>query len=284
MSATPGRPKERDVDRALREGAPMSLVLHQRTGPVATLTLNRPHMANALVPELLEEVRAALIEIRNDREIRALVLAANGPAFSIGGDMRRFCAEMAGGAIRSYSARLVGLLNAVVLALVDLPQPVVAAVHGTVTGGSLGFLLGADLVVMADDAVLKAHYASAGFCPDGGWSALLPEFIGGRRAAAGLLLNRSLRASEALAWGLVNDLAPAAEVGTVAHSWAAKIAAHPAPTMGMAKRLLRHDRATLAARLEAERAGFLALIAGAEARQGVADFLARFQDYPSAPQ
>ncbi|HMM48022.1 MAG TPA: enoyl-CoA hydratase/isomerase family protein, partial [Miltoncostaeaceae bacterium] len=117
-------------------------------------------------------------------ETRAVVLAADGEGFPIGGDMRRFAAEMAGPALQTYAAELVGLLNQAVLALLRLPQPVVAAVHGHVTGGSLGLVLACDLAVMADDAVLKAHYATAGFTPDGGWTALLPRLVGTRRAAA----------------------------------------------------------------------------------------------------
>lgn len=259
-----------------------ALVRVAHAGPVATLTLARPAMQNALVPDLLLDLCVALEQIGRRSETRAVVLAAEGDAFSIGGDMRRFAAEMAGPALQTYAAELVGLLNQAVLALLRLPQPVVAAVHGHVTGGSLGLVLACDLAVMADDAVLKAHYATAGFTPDGGWTALLPRLVGTRRAAACLMLNRSLDARQSLDWGVVNELAPAGEVGAAALRAAERIAASPGATMRAAKRLLGPDTALagIEAALEAERQRFVAAIVEPAARAGVADFLRRFTGYP----
>lgn len=259
-----------------------ALVRVAHAGPVATLTLARPAMHNALVPDLLLDLCVALEQIGRRGETRAVVLAADGEAFSIGGDMRRFAAEMAGPALQTYAAELVGLLNQAVLALLRLPQPVVAAVHGHVTGGSLGLVLACDLAVMADDAVFKAHYATAGFTPDGGWTALLPRLVGARRAAACLLLNRSLGARQALDWGVVNELVPAGEVGAAALRAAERIAASPDATMRAAKRLLGPDTALagIEAALEAERQRFVAAIVEPAARAGVADFLRRFTGYP----
>lgn len=259
-----------------------ALVRVAHAGPVATLTLARPAMHNALVPDLLLDLCVALEQIGRRGETRAVVLAADGEAFSIGGDMRRFAAEMAGPALQTYAAELVGLLNQAVLALLRLPQPVVAAVHGHVTGGSLGLLLACDLAVMADDAVLKAHYATAGFTPDGGWTALLPRLVGTRRAAACLMLNRSLDARQALDWGVVNELAPSSEVAAAAQQAAERIAASPEATMRAAKRLLAPDTALagIESALEAERQRFVAAIVEPAARAGVADFLRRFTGYP----
>ncbi|TXL64849.1 enoyl-CoA hydratase/isomerase family protein [Zeimonas arvi] len=259
-----------------------ALVRVAHAGPVATLTLARPAMRNALVPDLLLDLCVALEQIGRRSETRAVVLAAEGEAFSIGGDMRRFAAEMAGPALQTYAAELVGLLNQAVLALLRLPQPVVAAVHGHVTGGSLGLVLACDLAVMADDAVLKAHYATAGFTPDGGWTALLPRLVGTRRAAACLMLNLSLDARQALDWGVVNQLAPSSEVAAAAQRAAERIAASPEATMRAAKRLLAPDTALagIEAALEAERQRFVAAIVEPAARAGVADFLRRFTGYP----
>ena len=260
------------------------LVKLERDGKVAVLTLNRPQMHNALVPELLEDFLAALAELHTDTGVRAVVLAAEGPAFSIGGDMRRFAAEGRLGKdnLRTYSAHLVGLLNQATLAMLQLPQPVVAAIHGTVTGGSLAFALAADLMVMADNVVFKAHYANAGFCPDGGWTARLSDLIGPRRTAAAIMLNRSITAAEALEWGLATELAAVADVLPRAKTMAARIAAYPPGTMQVAKRLLVSQAPELAVRLEAERRGFLELVASDEAMQGVVSFLENFKTYPGS--
>lgn len=249
---------------------------------IVRVVLARPTMHNALVPELLDDLLAALREIAGSADCAAVVLAAEGPAFSIGGDMRRFQRERQGN-LPSYAASLVGRLNEAILALVDLPQPVVAAVHGVVTGGSIGLVLAADLVYLAPEAAFKAHYATAGFGPDGGWTALVPRLAGARRAAAALLLNRTIRAEEAVAWGLASEVVAAERLQDVAAAAARKIAAYPAGTMRAVKALLRTDRARLAADLEAERRAFLELIVTPAAQAGVDAFLHRFQDYPDSP-
>lgn len=256
----------------------MSLVRVEHADGVARVVLCRSGMHNALVPELLDALLAELTRLRIDPSCRAVLLAAEGPAFSIGGDMRRFQRER--GALHAYSDGLVGRLNQAILALIDLPQPVVAAVHGIVTGGSIGLVLAADLIYLAPQVVFKAHYATAGFGPDGGWTALAGRVAGNHRAAAALLLNRSVRAEEAVAWGLANEVVAADQLQQMATAAARRVADYPAGTMCSAKRLLWGDRARLAADLEAERRQFVELIVQPAAIEGVDAFLRDFRDYP----
>ena len=261
----------------------MSLVRVEPLGAgVVRLVLARAVMHNALVPELLDDLLQALRDLGQSADCAAVVLAADGPAFSIGGDMRRFQRERQGN-LHAYAAGLVGKLNEAILALVDLPQPVVAAVHGVVTGGSIGLVLAADLVFLAPQAVFKAHYATAGFGPDGGWTALVGRLAGPRRAAQALLLNRTVCAEEAVAWGLASEVVAAEHLQETATAAARKIAGYPAGTMRAAKALLRRGHDRLAADLEAERRQFLELITNPQAVAGVDDFLRRFQDYPDSP-
>jgi 2-(1,2-epoxy-1,2-dihydrophenyl)acetyl-CoA isomerase len=261
----------------------MSLVQVEFDQGVARLVLCRTGMHNALVPELLEDLLAALARVGGEPDCRAVVLAAAGPAFSIGGDMRRFQRERGRpGSLEAYSAGLVGKLNEAILALIDLPQPVVAAVHGLVTGGSIGLVLAADLVLLAPQVVFKAHYATVGFGPDGGWTALLGRLVGPRRAAAGLLLNRTIHAEEAVAWGLANEVVPAERLQESAMAAARRMADYPPGTLRAAKRLLWGDRAALAAALEAERAQFLELVAQPATIAGVDAFLRDFGEYPAS--
>lgn len=261
----------------------MSLVRVEAAAPrVMRLVLARPGMHNALVPELLDALLGALRDIAGNPECAAVVLAAEGPAFSIGGDMRRFRREREGD-LHGYSSALVGKLNQAILALVDLPQPVVAAVQGIVTGGSIGLVLAADLAYLAPQALFKAHYVSAGFAPDGGWTALATRLAGPRRIASALLLNATIRADEAVSWGLANAVVPAAELQSAALAAAMRVAGYPAGTLRAAKSLLHRDRAALAADLEAERGKFLELVDAPAARDGVDDFLRRYPDYPDSP-
>lgn len=260
----------------------MALVRSDSPAPgVERLTLARPGMHNALVPELLDDLMRALADVSRRGGCKVVVLAAEGPAFSIGGDMRRFRRERDGDLL-GYSSALVGRLNQAILALIDLPQPVVAAVQGVVTGGSIGLVLAADLAYLTPQAAFKAHYATAGFGPDGGWTALVARLAGARRAAAALLLNRTVRADEAVAWGLANEVVGAERFEQTVLDAARKMAAYPEGTLRASKRLLWRDRAAIADDLEAERTRFIELIATPAAQAGVDDFLRRFSDYPDS--
>ena len=149
-----------------------SLVRQARDGDVAIVTLNRPARHNALVPELLTALLAALDDVAAG-DAAALVLASEGRSFSTGGDLRGFLEHRE--SIGAYADLLVGLLNDVILALYRLPFPTVCAVSGQVCGGSLGLLLACDRVVMQQDAGIAPWYRAVGFSPDGGWTAAVVE-------------------------------------------------------------------------------------------------------------
>ncbi len=256
---------------------PCVRVVH--AGAVSTVTLARASMRNALVPDLLLDLCVSLEEIGRRDETRAVVLAAEGDSFSIGGDLRRFMHEMGGATLSSYSAEYAGLLNQAIVSLLRLPQPVVGAVHGIVAGGAIGLVLGCDVVVAADDCRFDPQYARAGLTPDGGWTALLPQVVGRRRTSACLLLDCPLTADEALACGLVTQLAARESVTELAREAALRIAAAPRSTMQQGKRLLAGDLDAVERALEAERRCFVATVGGAEAREGVARQLRACEPY-----
>jgi len=247
---------------------------------ILVITLNRTRSQNALVPALLAEVIEVLTTARTAPDIRAVILQANGAAFSIGGDIHGFKAQFPD--IRDYALDIVGKLNQMMLAMIDLPQPIVTAVHGVVTGGSLGFVLASDIVLLAPEAVFKAHYPSAGFSPDGGWGVLLPRIIGQRRASECLLLNQSFSAQQAVDWGVANRVVLQAELRDQAQKMARKIAQYPAGSMRNSKQLLWRERDQIAIDLELERQKFVQQIMHKDAHDGVLRFLETFKDYPKA--
>jgi enoyl-CoA hydratase/carnithine racemase len=255
------------------------LVLVERVGPVAVLTLNRAERHNSLVPELLKELLQALRELEVQTDVRCVVLQANGRSFSTGGDVRAFYEHRDD--LSEYAYHIVGLLNWVILALVELPTPVVAAVHGIVTGGSMGLVLGCDVVLVAPEASFTPYYSVVGFSPDGGWTALLPDIIGPKRAAEVLMRNLTITAEQAVVWGLASRIVRAERIREEALSVAQDIAAKKPGSIRHTKRLLglAHGDPSpgsgqgLAARLEAERARFVEQITIEEARQGITAFL-----------
>ncbi len=249
-----------------------SLVKTQRSGAVVKVVLNRPQRHNSLVPELLEELRGSLTAVASDSTVRTVVLAAEGRSFSMGGDVKGFFSAPD---LPAYASRTVGLLNDVILEMLRLPQPIVAAVHGSVTGGSLGLVLGADLVLVSPNVTFTPWYSVVGFSPDGGWTAMLPELIGAKRTAALIFENGSISASEAVDWGLATEIVPGGEIEERAATLAMEIASMKPGAISGAKRLLAADIAAIAARLEAERTAFLEQVVTAEARKGMAAFLGR---------
>lgn len=246
------------------------LLLIERAGPIAILTLNRAERHNSLVPELLEEMLAALRAIGGAPDMRAVVVQANGRSFSTGGDVGGFHAHLDD--LEAYASEIVGLLNRVIVALVELPLPVVAAVHGLVTGGSLGLVLGCDVVLVAPEASFTPYYSVVGFAPDGGWTAMLPSVIGLKRAAGVLLSNLTISAEQAVAWGLASRVVPAERIQHEALKVAQDIAIKKPSSLCHTKRLLNLAHGDLVARLESERIHFVEQIKSKEARQGIVTF------------
>ena len=246
------------------------LVLLEREGAIATLTLNRAERHNSLVPEFLRELLDALDQIKHS-DAHVMILQANGRSFSTGGDVRAFYDHRANS--EAYSSEIVGALNQVIVAMVELPQPIVGAVHGIVTGGSLGLVLACDVVLVAPQVSFTPYYSVVGFSPDGGWTAMLPSVIGTQRAARVLMRNETINAEQAIAWGIASALVPVEKIRDEARVVANDLAAKKTGSITRTKKLLWRDVNAIAARLESERREFVQQIVTPEAQQGMAEFL-----------
>lgn len=247
----------------------MSLVTATVEGPVGIIELNRAESHNTLVIDLLDDLLAAHREVAG-HGAAAAVLAAAGKTFSLGGDIKGISGA---GDRLAYSEELVGRLNEVILAIAGGPIPMVAAVHGMVTGGSIGLVLACDHVVMGSQVTMRPWYAAVGFAPDGGWSAMLPGIVGERRARSILLTDATISATEALDWGIADEVVPIERVHERAIAAAARMAGGKAGTRTAIRRLTGPDLEGLAERLEAERQAFLELVATDEATEGMDRFL-----------
>jgi len=250
-------------------GARDRLVVFRADGDVATITLNRPERHNSLVPEMLEDLLDALAACRADERSGVLVLRAAGPSFSTGGDLRGFLEHAAD--IASYADCLVDLLNRAIVAIFDSRVPVIVVIDGQVTGGALGLVLAADVVLVSERASFTPYYTAVGFSPDGGWAALLPGVIGRSRAAAVQLLNQTVTAEQALDWGLATAFADSDDLEAAVRELGAAILAGEPGSLRCTRRLLRPP--DLEERLDAERRQFVSRIASDEAIAGIRAFL-----------
>jgi 2-(1,2-epoxy-1,2-dihydrophenyl)acetyl-CoA isomerase len=236
-------------------------VLTRIEGPVATVTLNRPERHNSLVPGLLQELGAAIAAAEADSGAKILVLRAAGGSFSTGGDLRGFHEHAQD--IARYADELVGLLNATIIRLYDCRLPVLAVVNGQVTGGALGFVLASDVVLVTDRASFTPYYVEAGFSPDGGWTAILPDVIGRKRSTTVQLLNQTITAGQALDWGLATAHADEAGLERAVAELVGQLLDKKTGSVRCTRRLMRP--ADLESRLERERALFVEQIATEEA-------------------
>jgi enoyl-CoA hydratase len=206
-------------------------------GGIARITLDRPAQLNAISPELLEDLDRACALVEGDASVRAATLTAAGRAFCAGADLRAV-RELSPDAAR-WSA-FMGLWHRVFDRIEALPVPVIAGVHGLALAGGLELVLVADLVVADEGARLGDQHANFGLVAGGGGSQRLPRLIGARRAKELMLLGGWLGAAEALAWGLVNRVAPAGTVAAVVEEIAATLAAGSASANRTVKALVNH--------------------------------------------
>jgi 2-(1,2-epoxy-1,2-dihydrophenyl)acetyl-CoA isomerase len=236
---------------------------------VMTITLNRPK-ANAFNFEMIEAAQAAFKQAARDDAARAVLLTGSGGAFSAGQDVKDFQAE----AEISFRRHLQRTYNPLILQIRRLEKPVLAAINGPVAGAALGVALACDLRIAAETARFVVGFGGIGLAPDSAVSLLLPALIGLGRAAEHTFTNAPISAEQALAWGLVNRLAPAAELAERAMEWASALARGPVHAMGLAKRdFNRAALPNLEAVLDYEAHIQEVAGKGAEHKEGVTAFL-----------
>ena len=237
---------------------------------IARITLDRPAQLNAISPELLEDLDRACVLVEGDASVRVVTLTAAGRAFCAGADLRAV-RELSPDAAR-WSA-FMGLWHRVFDRIEALRVPVIAGVHGLALAGGLELVLVADLVVADEAARLGDQHANFGLVAGGGGSQRLPRLIGARRAKGLMLLGGWLGAAEALAWGLVNRVAPAGTVSAVVEEIAATLAAGSASANRTVKALVnRAFDAELGEGLALERRLVALHMRSADAAEGLRAF------------
>jgi 2-(1,2-epoxy-1,2-dihydrophenyl)acetyl-CoA isomerase len=264
-----------DTARWHDAAGPLRTVLLDIKDYVATVRLNRPDKGNAIDADMADDLAEAATQIAERSDVRAVLIAGNGPNFTVGGDLGLF----AGTAHERLPNRLRRMIDSYHLAidrLTSIDAPVIAAVRGGAGGGGLGLLYVADIVVAADDARFALGYGALGLTADGGNTWFLPRMVGMRRAQEFFLLNRRLTAQEALAFGLVSRLVPDDAVETEAAGLAAKLAAGPTRAFGAVRRMLRQSFETgLSDQLAAEKDSIVAASSTQDAQEGIAAFVAK---------
>jgi 2-(1,2-epoxy-1,2-dihydrophenyl)acetyl-CoA isomerase len=244
------------------------------SGGLAEITLNRPAQLNVINCDLAERLVAALSAIDQDSSVKVVVLKGAGRAFMAGGDLKDFheAGERAPDAVK----RLIMPFHCIIGSLRDLRVPVIAAVHGAVAGGGLALALACDFVIASADAVFTPAYLRIGTNPDGGTTWSVAKLIGERRALEWLMLGDPMSAQQAADLGLINRVVKREALEEEVRVLASRIASGPAQAQASLKRLVwRATSVPVENQLEAEAAGFTALAATADFREGIAAFFER---------
>jgi enoyl-CoA hydratase len=232
---------------------------------VATVCLDRPAKHNALTPEMLTELEQILVRLDADRAVRVLVVTAAGDrSFCAGADIKLFKALEP----LDMWAQWTRLGQRVFAQLAGLRQPTIAAVSGNAYGGGFELALACDLRILADDATLGLTEVGIGALPGWGGTGRLRDLVGPGRAKELVFTGEPLSAEQALAWGVVTELAERSEVIPRARALAGKIASRAPIAVQMAKQAIDAGRAYAAL----EQVGSAATAYTDDAAEGLASF------------
>jgi len=209
--------------------------LRETVGSIAVLTLNRPAARNSLSEAMIAGLRAALTEIADDRSIRALVIAANGPAFSAGHDMKELTARRGDpDRGRAYFAEIMNACSAMMQAIVQLPKPVVAAVQGIATAAGCQLVASCDLAIASEAASFATPGVDIGlFCSTP--MVALSRNVPRKQAMEMLLTGEAISAETAKNIGLINRVVAAGTERDAAIALANKVALKSAYTVKLGK-------------------------------------------------
>jgi enoyl-CoA hydratase/carnithine racemase len=211
------------------------LLLRDSFGDVAVLTLNRVAARNSLSEGLIADLHAALTALAADPAVRAVVIAANGPAFSAGHDLKELTARRADADRgRAYFAHLMSICSALMQAIVRLPKPVIAAVQGVATAAGCQLVASCDLAVASDKATFATPGVDIGlFCSTP--MVALSRNVPRKQAMEMLLTGAAISANRAREIGLVNTVVPAGTECDAAIALAQQIARKSAHTVRIGK-------------------------------------------------
>jgi enoyl-CoA hydratase/carnithine racemase len=237
---------------------------------VCEIILDRPEALNAIDTAMAVRLTQACTELAADPHSRVVVLSATAAsrAFCVGADLKERNRLSDAGLLAQRE-----VFRAAFGALLALPQPVIAAVHGYALGGGCELALSCDLIVADETAVFGLPETTVGLVPGGGGTQLAQRRLGPGRAADLIFTGRQVPADEAERIGLADRLVPAGKAAAHALELAQQVAANSPVAVRAAKRAIRQGAGTnLAAALEVEDAAWRSAALSADRREGIAAF------------
>jgi 2-(1,2-epoxy-1,2-dihydrophenyl)acetyl-CoA isomerase len=250
----------------------LSTMTYEVRDGVAHVRFTRPEGANAVNPSFAADLRAVMLAIEFDDDVKSASVTAEGKVFCAGGDLKLF--HEAGTDLPSVASDMLVDFHAAIYKMNSIPKPFVAGVRGAAGGAGLSLMSAFDLVVSGASAKYTMAYTRAGVTPDGTSSYFVARHIGLRRMMDLTLTNRVLSATEAEQWGLVNRVVGDDDVDTATAELAQQLADGPAWALGHAKRVVYHGyEASLPAAGEYEGTVIAAAMGRHDGQEGIAAFV-----------
>jgi len=206
----------------------------------ATVELNRPETLNAWNAQFGSDLLAAIRDLAEDEDVRAVVLTGAGRGFSSGADLKDIGGETTADGRPDIYKTLTERYHPIMRAVRLMPKPVVAAVNGPAVGIGCSLALCCDLILAAESAYFLLAFVNIGLVPDGGSSLFLPTRVGMARATELSMLGERLGAAQALEWGLINQVVPDERLLAETEALAARLAGGPTRSYAGTKRQLNN--------------------------------------------
>ena len=227
--------------------------LYESSKGVATMTLNRPERLNAITFEAYRELTDTFAALRDEIEVRAVVITGAGRAFCSGGDVRDIIGELVGRDAEGL-LEFTRLTCELIRNIRALPQPVIASLNGTAAGAGACLALASDIRIASESAKIAFLFVKVGLSgADMGAAYLLPRVVGLSKATELLMTGEFITAHEAAAIGLYNLVVPEDQLATATHEFAEKLARGPGFAVAKTKEMLNRElNMDLTAALESE--------------------------------
>lgn len=213
-------------------------ITYEVSGGVATLTLNRPDALNALDRRITDELHQALADAGADLEVRCLLITGAGRGFSAGADLTQLEDSYRRGEPVPLGDLLRDGYNQIILPIVRMEKPVVAAVNGVAAGAGCSMALACDFRIASEKARFFQAFIKVGLVQDSGASYFLPRLVGFAKAMELALLGDIIDAETALRYGLVTKVVPHDTLMDEARSFSEQLASGPTRAFGLSKKAL----------------------------------------------
>lgn len=205
---------------------------------LATITLNRPEVYNALNNTIKSELQDAFKKVNEDKTVRVVVLTGEGNAFSSGQDLKAARLELKG---KKYSEAIRTYYNPLIMSMRNLEKPVICRLNGIAAGAGCSLALACDLIIASEEASLAELFVGIGLIMDSGSTYFLPRLVGSQKAFELATMGTRISAKEACHIGLINRVVPAEQLDEVVQQYIDYYLHAPTVAVGLIKRLLNES-------------------------------------------